>query len=341
MMNYRRKVQLLVSINVVLALAISLGLLFSPARSSRRVESRTILPDADSVTRISMEGTERLELVRSGNNWVMLDAGKPVPLNSAPPAEAMFPSEAALPAETSLPAESSRVLAFLGVLGGVDRLQTVASGRSSWAGLGLAEGQANRLILYGQDGNRIVSLAVGNFDPTGRYSYLRIDPAETVYAGTSSLASYLSGGRRSWLDLGIWDRSYGTGDVQSLVLRGSLDLPDGSRIVTDYRLTRSGPAWTADRDGLLLDTQKVEGMLRSILVARSEDYLQPDDYGPPVLGVSLLLGDGSSLNLDIHKGIEDERYAAVSSRRSRPISLSSWTIRDAVRPLEALLVPAP
>jgi hypothetical protein len=215
----------------------------------------------------------------------------------------------------------------------------VAMGRSSWADLGLTEGQANRVVLYGQDGSRLASLSVGVYDPTGKKSFLRLDPAETVYAGPSSLASYLSGGRRSWLDLRIWDRVYSPGDIQSLVLSGGLDLPDGTRIETDYRLTRSGSTWIADQPGMQLDTQKVDGMLRSILAARSEGYLQTIDHGLLVLNISLVLGDGSSLALGIRDGGMDERFAAVSSRRARPLILSSWTIRDAVRPLTALLVP--
>jgi hypothetical protein len=332
MMSHQRKIQVLVSINLFLALAIALGLIFSPARSSRRVESRTILADVDKVSRIRIEGTEPLELMKSGNNWILLEP------EASLPSGASLPAEASLPSGASLPAEASRVQAFLGVLSGVSRLETVASSRSAWAELGLAEGQAKVVVLHGKDGNRIAALAVGNYDPTGRNAYLRIDPEERVYAGPSSLASYLSGGRRSWLDLGIWDRSYGTGDVQTLVLRGSLDLSDGSRVDTDYQLTRSGTGWVVDRDGMQLDMQKVEGMLRSILAARTEEYLQLSGFGQPALEITLVLGDGSSLELDIFSR-DDERYMAVSSQRARPVSLSTWTIRDAVRPLEALLVP--
>ena len=329
MSSYRRKLQLLISINLVLALVISLGLVFSPARSGKRAESRTILPDSETVARISIEGVEALELVKSGTTWVLMEPGS---------ISTSIPSN---PSEASLPAEAARVRAFLGILSGIDRLETVASGRSSWGALGLDDGQANRLVLYDQNGTRLVALSVGTYDPTGSSSYLRIDPSETVYAGPSSLASYLSGGRRSWLDLRIWDRNFGASDVQSLVLRGGLDLPDGTRLDTDYRLTRSGAVWVADQSGVQLDTQKVDGMVRSILAARSEEYLEQDALDQPVLIISLGLGDGSSLELSISDGGAGDRFAALSSRRAHLLALSSWTIRDAVRPLAALLVQTP
>jgi hypothetical protein len=37
----------------------------------------------------------------------------------------------------------------------------------------------------------------------------------------------------------------------------------------------------------------------------------------------------------------DDRFIALSSRRARPLALSSWTIRDAVRPMDALLIQTP
>lgn len=329
MIAYRRKVQILVGINLVLAVAASLGLVFSPAWFGKRAGHRTILADIEAVARISLEGTETLELARSGTGWVVMETGISLPAGSSPPPE------------MSLPAEAARIRAFLGVLKGMDRLEIVAAGRSSWADLGLAEGQARRVVLYDQHGSQLALLSVGNYDPTGGSSFLRLDSAETVYAGPASLASYLSGGRRSWLDLRIWDRPYAPEDVQSVVLRGGLDLPDGSRLEADYRLTRSGSAWVAAQPGMQLDAQKVDSLVRSILSARSEAYLQADSMGLPALSISLVLGDGSSLELGIRAGGSEERFAAFSSRRARPFALSAWTIREIVRPLRELLVHVP
>ncbi|MGD9939056.1 MAG: hypothetical protein AB7T74_04560, partial [Clostridia bacterium] len=82
MMSHQLKVRMLVSINLVLALAIALGLVFSPVRSTRRVESRTILADADVVSRIHIGGPEPLNLVKSGTDWVLLDLESPETLNT-------------------------------------------------------------------------------------------------------------------------------------------------------------------------------------------------------------------------------------------------------------------
>jgi hypothetical protein len=329
MIAYRRKIQILVTVNLALAVAIGLGLFFSPGWSGKRPLHRIILADIEAVARISIQGPETLELTGSGSNWVVVEPGT------------SLPAEASLPSEASLPADAGRIRAFLSVLGGLDRLETVATGSSSWADLGLAEGSAKRVVLYDRQGAVLASLAVGKYDPTGGRSYLRLDPAETVYAGPASLASYLSGGQRPWLDLRIWDRQYAPEDVQSLLLRGGLELSDGSTVAVDYRLTRSGPTWVADQPGMQLDTQKVDRMVRSILAARGEGYLQPGDSGLPALIINVGLGDGSALELAIGADGTDERFAARSSRRSRPMALSSWTIREAIKPLGELLVSAP
>lgn len=287
------------------------------------------MSDPAMVTRISIEGNESLELIKTGGGWSLIEPGTTVPQQGQGSEEEL------------LPADAGRIQAFLGILHGMDRLELVSTSRSSWAELGLAEGQAKHVVLYRQDGARLTSLSVGILDGTGNKSYLRLDSGERVYAGPSALASYLSSSRRSWLDLRVWDRGYSPNDVQTLTIRGSLGLPDGTILETDYRLTRSGTAWIADQPGMRLDTQKVEGLLRSILAARAEGYQEADRQLRPVLSISAILGDGSTLDLGILHGPTDERYTALSSRRPKPVILSAWTIRDLVRPLGTLLIPTP
>jgi hypothetical protein len=146
------------------------------------------------------------------------------------------------------------------------------------------------------------------------------------------MASYILGGRNTWLDLRAWSSPPAVEQVQELVVKGGIALKGGT--VASYRVTRSKGSW--ESGGTALDTAKVEAAIRALVNIRGSDYAPAaETAGTQSVSVELVLGNGSSLRLSIEAAREDGRFPAASSQRERKLYLPAWAVEEALKPLSA------
>ncbi|TFG79452.1 MAG: DUF4340 domain-containing protein, partial [Spirochaetales bacterium] len=297
MMDYTLKVRSLVAINVLLAVAIALGVLFSPARTSARSLRATLLDSGAQATVLKIRtGGQALELYKSGDAWFLNDGG------------------------TALPADSTRVAAFLSTVGEVDQLGQVASSRSAWASLGLEGEGAIGFTVKDSTGLVLADIIVGDYTPSSQAVYVARAGSDDAWSAPVTFASYLKGSRASWLDRRLFPSSPAPQDVQEAIARGILELDSGERLNIDYRLIRNGAGWSTSGTGL--DSLRVDSMIRSVLGLRGDEYAENGTApAATALRVELRLGDGRSIVLELAPRSADGSYLVVSSERDRPLYL--------------------
>lgn len=308
MIDLSRRIRALLIVDAVLVLAIAAGLLLSPSSVSKRSAAFDLLKRADAVASISMNGTETVELTRSGDSWMLKDA------------------------DGLLPADSGRVKSFIGAVDAVDGRELVARNKDAWAKLGLEGSQARHVQLGDADGAGLAEFTLGSYAKSPGTVYLSLPDGPAAYAVSSGMASYILGGRNTWLDLRVWSAPPAVEQVQELVVQGEIELK--GLTVSSYRVTRAKGSW--ESGGTALDTVKVEAAIRALANMRGSDYAPAaETAGTRTVSVELVLGNGSSLRLSIEAAREDGRFPASSSQRERRLYLPAWAVEEALKPLSA------
>jgi hypothetical protein len=316
-MRYEKKVIVLSSVLAALLLIWAAGLLFSPERVAARSESAHLLAGkAADVASISIKGSggAAIELAKSGSAWTLVDGA------------------------ARLPVQSQRVGSFIDQLASVSRLKVVARSKDSWKGFQLDDAQAKRAIFKDAAGKALADIYAGGYGPTGSELYLRREGSELSYSADSGLASYLGYGRAAWLDLRILS-SLKESDVQSLGIKSSL-LIDGKgkpALSLDYSLRRDGTGWKAG--AAQIDAEAASSLLRSIVALQGEDYIvapPPDAFAKVDARISLELGTGKAMVLEIGSSAGDNRFYGRVAGESLVFTLSSFSLRGTLKSLADL-----
>jgi len=318
-MRYEKKVIVLSSVLAALLVVWAAGIVFSPERVAARSESaRLIAGKTADVASISLQspGSPSIELAKSGSGWSLADEA------------ARFPVQAV------------RVSSFLDDLAAISRLRLVARSKDSWAGCQLDEARAKRALLQDASGKVVADFYVGGFGPTGSEVYVRRSGSDLSYSVETGIASYLGYGRPSWLDLkALGDLK--EADIQSLAIKSSIAL-DGkgkSPLKLDYSLRRDGQGWKSG--AAQLDAESVSALLRSIAGLQGEDYVAAppaDAFSAIEARISLDLGTGSSLALEVGSPSGTDRYYARVAGKPLVFLVSSYNLRNCLKSSADLMV---
>jgi hypothetical protein len=331
-MRYEKKVSLLAGSLAILLLIWAVGLVFSPDRRSARAESASLLTGKpDAAAAIELSGTEKLSFVKEGAAWFLTEADK------------------------RYPAQGERIANFLDSIASVKRLGKIAGSKDAWASFGLEEEKAKRVLVKDKNSKTLADFSIGGYGPTGKEVYLRRASSDATYSVESGPNSYLSYGRKSWLDLSIFASGTKESDVQSMALRASIALDGKGKpgLALDYRLTRDKTGWTGPSGAL--DTLAVDGLVRSILALEGEDYLvaPASAFSPVAARIELGLGNGQSRVVEVGSPLpvadSAAAPAAASSAAAPPDryylrlagspyvqAVSAYSLRNILKPLAEL-----
>jgi hypothetical protein len=315
-MPYKKKIRILIISAALLALVYSLTLFFDPDRVNARNASFTWLPRGarDEADRIEIiHGDEKLDLVFTNGAWyALLDT-------------------------LEIPVKQGRVDDLFRLLGTRGAFPRRGSSAASHGELGLGN-DAARLVIRGP-GIPLLDVLVGNDDPSGKEVFLRKTGENEFRSGDKLIASYVKGGRSSWYDLKLFEEK--SPDLVQRV-RVNFTGPEG---ITTYGIVRSGEAWILDGASIPLDRDTVEIWIRGILEAQGEDIVLPGSFGEagaftgaetadggeapalsPSGSITVELGDGSSLSLQIDAAGEDGKSPAAVTGKPYLFILPQWTV---------------
>jgi len=282
-MPYKKKLVILGSIAVFLALVYVLTLFFDPARTNARNERFTWLPagSRDLADRIEISrGEDKLELVFSRGKWVaLLDGSEEVPV------------------------KQGRIDDIFRLLGTRGAFPHRGSSAASHEALGL-DSSAARLVIRGGAGLPLLDLLVGLYDSSGREVFLRKSGENEVRSGDSLIGTYINGEKSAWYDLKLFDETP-IAQVQRVRVNfnGYTGPEDETPLIgyIDYTISRSGDNWIMEGSEESLEKDRVEAWIQGILEASGENFLSASTQSgfTAVARISVELGDGKSLSLQI------------------------------------------
>jgi len=326
-MPYKKKLVILGSTAVFLALVYALTLFFDPARINARNERFTWLPAGarDQADRIEISrGEDKLELVlRNGKWFAILEAGQP----------------------EEVPVKQGRIDDLFRLLGTRGAFPYRGSSTASHEALGLS-GSGPRLVIRGGAGLPLLDLLIGQDDVSGNEVFLRKNGENAFRSGERLIATYLNGERSSWYDLKLFEETPIT-QVQRVRVRfsGYTGPEDETPLVgyIDYTITRNGENWTMEGNETPLDAVTVEAWIQGILEATGENFLPAsfrNDF-TAVARITVELGDGSSLSVQIGsanpdgpptiEGLPAMGTPALAGDKPYMFVLPRWTVTRLLR----------
>ncbi|MDR1308254.1 MAG: DUF4340 domain-containing protein [Treponema sp.] len=343
-MPYKKKIRVLAAGAVLLALVYALTLFFDPDRINARRASFTWLPsgareEADRME-ITREG-EKLELIfRNGLWYALLDT-------------------------LEIPVKQGRVDDLFRLLGTRGAFPRRGSSAASHGELGLGD-TAARLLIRGP-GLPLLDLLVGKEDPSGKEVFLRKNGENEFRSGDKLIASYVNGGRSSWYDLKLFEEkpldlvqrvrvnftgpegtnAYGiVRSGEGWITEGDSFAVDRDRAETWIRgileaqgedITAPGSPGAAETAGALADPAGAlpggdpsAGLIADPFAGEAAESGAFAPEIPLTGGVTVELGDGSSLSLRIEPGTDGRSSAAVSGK-PYTFALPQWTVSRILR----------
>jgi hypothetical protein len=145
-------------------------------------------------------------------------------------------------------------------------------------------------------------------------------------------------GRSTWLDLRVMG-VLKEDEVQSFAIKSAIAL-DGkgkAALSLDYSLRRDGKGWKAG--AAQIDADAAASLLRSIVTLQGEDYVAAppaDAFARIDARIALELGSGKSKVLEVGAAAGDNRFYARITGESLVFTVSSFSLRGALRSLADL-----
>jgi hypothetical protein len=307
-MKYKKKLIVLTSIIIFLAMAYILGLIFSPDRMNTRSTMYTWLEPtaAESAEKITLwNNGESVDLIRKNGAWLVSTDNK------------------------EYPAKQMRVADLLGILSRRGSFPVRAGSTSAYERLGLDESAASRITVSGTKGQTLLDLIVGHGDATGQNIFLRKHDSNEIRSGEDKISVYLYGGQKSWYNLKLVPENENNqldiDKVQRVTIYASGD-SDGS---APQIFTRKARRWTYNKtpDGEL-DMDKVDRYIRGVLYAEGDDFNTELSSVDPLFGNSRIIieyDNGIVKTIYISAAIDDEeRHYAIVSGSDLVYSLAEW-----------------
>lgn len=316
MMRYEKKVTILGG-SLILLLAIwAAGIVFSPEKRAARSESRSLLSGKIEDAAAIDIGISKVSLAKEGSSWFLVDG------------------------TAKLPAQESRIKSFLEAAQSVKRLRPMAKSKDAWKSFELDEGKAKPVLVRDAKGKAIADFSLGGYGPTGAEVYLRMGGSDSAYAADSAFASYVTSGRKSWLDLRVMP-TIPENDVEALAVKSSIAL-DGAgkpQLNLDYAIRRGKDGWSGIAGNI--DSVAVSSLLRALLNLEGEDI----ETSPPAQAFTpvsarfeISLGNGGSKVVEVGGQAGDGRFYLRLAGSNYVYAVSAYGIRNALKKPADLLV---
>ena len=317
-MIYKKKLMLLSSLVVILALVYTLTLIFDPQRQQSKAFAWLDPKNLSLVDGIEINAqSNKIILNRKNNIWVFGAA------------------------QEEYPVKQTRVEDLLQALSrkGVYPLRA-ASGEAREK-LGLVEGSASRIIVKGGKGLPLLDILIGKADALGSELYLGRSGEKEVYSGEDRFTLYTDANPKSWYELRLFPPPEGrSGNVSGPRTEGSsidvtsvqqadIVLPASGAL--PYAFRRNGGAWIMPgNESAALDNSKVDAWLRSVLESEGVDFSKEAPAG--IEGsITLMLGDGKSRVIQVGPKDEEKRRPVTVSGSPLVYVLSEWTLNRLFR----------
>jgi hypothetical protein len=327
-MSFRQKAIVLGSVFVVLLVVLLSGTVISPPGAAQRRSEAPLFPRVKPALVQTIEiadASSRILLVRTGG-WRIDSSGTPYP------------------------ASQSRIEGLLKEVAALARGTLVTRDPKTADSLGLSSKDAKRLVLSGAKGEKLCELSIGRPGVGGRGFYLRPGTGSEVFQTGEGLSSYLSTERRTWADLRILPSDIKAEAVMRLSIASSLPLPGASgakgapRI--DYTLLKEKSAagamtWSFGAGAGLVDQQKADTLVRSVLALEGGDFLGGQDparasLASPAALVTVSLTDDRTFVLQFGTKSSGDQYPCALSGGSLAYLVPEWRLEGILKPKESL-----
>jgi hypothetical protein len=322
-MKFRTKLYALSGVAAFLAIAIALGLVFSPENTQKRSLRGDILADKskDKVAGAKIEANgQSVILKKSPDGWLLEKAG------------------------IDFPASASKVESLLAALSSAQEMFKVSSKKDSFASLGLTPA-GKRITLSDSSGKAIVDIVLGKEEGNGKKIYLAFQGKDAAYSVKNTLAGFLQTDDRSWADLKAVSKVFKDGEIQEISVKGSLPDSDGAEAVTaDYRLLRDAKkGWIVNGNpGFALDPNKVDRYVDSVTSMEGDAFVTDKAaeakklLETPLVTISFRSGKGTEYRILMAGPDAEKRYVAKEASSANMIYANAFTAYNQVKTLDSL-----
>lgn len=314
-MQYQRKVQILISLIVILSLTLLGTFIFNPEARLMR-QATGVLVDSNklkTITKIEIQQPQMppLSFLKRTGQWYAVRDGKEYPV------------------------KNDRIEDFLKPYGQPHLLPQQASSAQAHERLGLGPNAASRVTLW-SDGTEkpVMDIWFGSMDATGKEIYFRFADSDTVQSVEDNFSSYIQSSPQSWYDLRLFPQTGNQGIKPELVQRISWSVESKG----SFSLSRSGPSsWNGSGgklEGKELDSKKIDSFLQDLVSASGDDFTDPvsdDTVQRRKATITAELGDGRTKRLIILSDPEHQSHWATVSDTPYTYRLSQWLYNKLVK----------
>jgi hypothetical protein len=271
---YSKKIVLLSVVVAALAITYILTFVLDPGNSRSAAFAWLDSSNFDMADRIEIYGVNgNTELVRKNNTWFF----------------------SATTTGTEYPVKQGRVEDLFAALSRRDVYPLRASSQEARERLGLTEDSASRIIVRGGAGLPLLDLLIGRAAAVGSEIYLRRGGWNEIYSGEERFTLFTDFTPVSWCDLRMFS------GVESGVMPYTIESVQQADVRLSsgdsYVIRRRGAEWIIQGDeGAVLDIQRVDAWLRTVLEAECDTFSE-GDISVVEAGITLWLGDGTSLTI--------------------------------------------
>jgi len=306
-MTYNKKVKVLLSAIVVLALTYTASFIFSPERSNTRSASYLWLDPklAGSITRIVMSTGEDPygvgHMLDEEMRINMSEFLEPVVFELHKRNQSWFIKYN----DREFPAKQARIDDLISIFTTRSLWPVRSTNAASHARFDLEGKTSSRITFFG-DNSSLLDVLVGGFDPSGYEIYLRKFAQNEVRSGDNSIYTYIYSEPETWYNLKLFPESENRNLDVSDVQRFSL-FNEGETIV----FSRSNREWIVS--GIEMENPgnvAIENYIRIVLTSEGDAFENHVFPGNPVLDYSRIIiefGDGSIRTVRVSAANDENR----------------------------------
>jgi hypothetical protein len=313
-MQFQRKVQILITLIIILSLTLFSTFIFNPEARTVRQATGVLLDSkkVQLITKIEIKEPTKpaLTFIKRTGVWYTLRDGKDYPV------------------------KHERIEDFLKPFSKPAFLPQRSSSAQTHERLGLGAASASRVTFWGEGAEKpVLDMYFGSMDATGKEIYFRLADSDTVKSVEDRFSSYIQSSPQSWYDLRLFPQSGTQGMKPELVQR--IIWTSDSKV--SFSISRSGPAkWDGKGDNLEgkeLDTNKIDTLLQDLINATGEDFTEVVDQHTKATQVTIAaeLGDGRTKKVTIRSDPETRTHWVTSSDTPYTYTLSEWQYNRLVK----------
>ena len=212
--------------------------------------------------------------------------------------------------------------------------------------MGLGDSEGTLLEAYTASDHALLRLYAGNeANETARNYYRKADDPQS-FSGPDEIARLIQGELRDWYELGLFPDSVTSESVQRVLVEakgitlGGIQDPSSF----SYALLRSKAGrWMVEGNPAHeIESAKVDGFIKSIILAEADDFLNVDGVaeplGSPIANLEMETGNGTTVRLTIGAGSGNDRFVTRISDNPYLYGMGSWLVDRLFKPLSEFTV---